>query len=77
MQIFKKRVWTITELGCLKWSSILFGMILGAYFAELVLANVWLFILGFVALAIKPIFKQLIPDNSDQGHSGRPAGASN
>ena len=59
MNIFEPRTWTVWEIGSLKWSCILFGDILGAYFSEFVMTYVWLFVIGFVLLAIKPVMKYL------------------
>ena len=69
MSIFEPRAWTVWEIGSLKWSCILFGAIVGAYFSELVMAYVWLFVIGFVLLASKPVMKYL---GSERPHGGAP-----
>jgi hypothetical protein len=57
MNIFKPRVWSIWEIACIKWSSILFGVIVGAYAANYLKGYVWLLVLGCLLLAIKPMVK--------------------
>ena len=32
MEIFRTKEWTVLDIGLLKWASIFFGMILGAFF---------------------------------------------
>jgi hypothetical protein len=55
MKLLKPKVWSVVDLACMKWSSILFGMIAGSYFADFTQRNVWLFTVGCIVLAIKPI----------------------
>jgi hypothetical protein len=43
------------DIGLLKWASIFFGMILGAFFSGFVRHNIWYFIVLVVILAIKPL----------------------
>ena len=57
MNIFKPRIWSIWEIACIKWSSILFGVIVGIYLANYVKSYVWLLVLGCLVLAIKPVVK--------------------
>ena len=45
------------DVGCIKWTSILFGLIIGAYIANFVKQYLWVFIVLAVLLAIKPIYK--------------------
>ena len=56
MQILRTKEWTVLDIGLLKWASIFFGMILGAYLSGFVRHNIWLFISLVVILAIKPVF---------------------
>lgn len=50
---------TIWDIGLIKWSSIFFGAIVGAYLAGFVKKNlVWMIVITIV-LAIKPIVKFL------------------
>jgi hypothetical protein len=55
MRIWKSKVWSPIDIACLKWSSILFGMIVGSIIPDLIRQNLWLFILAVVVLAIKPL----------------------
>jgi len=57
MDLFKPRVWSIWEIACIKWSSILFGVIVGIYLADFLKEYVWFLILGCVLLAVKPVVK--------------------
>ena len=57
MNLFKPRVWSIWEIACIKWSSILFGVIVGIYLADFLNEYVWFLILGCVLLAVKPVVK--------------------
>lgn len=56
MGIFKTKVWAPLDIGLLKWSCILFGMIVGAYISSFVKDFLWLFILLTIVLAIRPIY---------------------
>lgn len=52
---FKKLdVW---DMGCIKWSSIFFGIIIGAYIADFAKQYLWLFIVLVVLLAIRPLYR--------------------
>ena len=55
MELFRTKEWTVLDIGLLKWASIFFGMILGAFFSGFVRHNIWYFILLVVILAIKPL----------------------
>ncbi|MFH0966045.1 MAG: hypothetical protein V2A58_18760 [Planctomycetota bacterium] len=59
MKLFKSRVWSPWDVVCGKWSSILFGMIVGAYLAEFTKRYVWAFAAAAVILAIKPTVSYL------------------
>ncbi len=48
------KVWTNADLGLLKWSSIFFGLIIGAYISHIVKDYLWLFIVVTAALAVRP-----------------------
>lgn len=54
IKLFKSKVWSPLDIGCLKWSCIFFGMIAGAYFSEFTKQYVWLFIIAVILLAGKP-----------------------
>ncbi|MGM0653168.1 MAG: hypothetical protein ACQES4_10385 [Bacillota bacterium] len=55
MKLFKDKKYSVIDIGLIKWSCILIGMVLGAYFADFVLGYVWLLIIVAFILAIKPI----------------------
>jgi hypothetical protein len=53
--VFKDKMYSVLDIGLIKWSCVLFGMVLGAYLADFVLGYLWLFIVVALLLAIKPI----------------------
>lgn len=55
MKLFKDKKYSVMDIGLIKWSCILFGMVLGAYLADFVLGYSWLFIIVALVLAVKPI----------------------
>jgi hypothetical protein len=55
MKVFKDKMYSVLDIGLIKWSCVLFGMVLGAYLADFVLGYLWLFIVVALLLAIKPI----------------------
>ena len=59
MKLFKDKKYSVMDIGLIKWSCILFGMVLGAYLVDFVLSYVWLFIIAAFILAIKPIVSYL------------------
>jgi len=62
MNLFRDQKYSVIDIGLIKWSCILFGMVIGAYFSEFTLRYVWLFIIVALVLAIKPVvtyFKEL------------------
>lgn len=76
MKLLEPRVWSALDIVCLKWSSILFGAIIGAYFASFVIAYVWAFVLALVVLALRPAFAYFNPHNLGKNLPNRPAGVS-
>ena len=76
MSIFEPRVWTVWEVGCLKWSCVVFGAIGGAYFSDFVMTYVWMFVIGFVLLAIKPVMKYIGAERPRGGQPQSMAGTS-
>lgn len=54
MKLFKAKVWSVVDIGLLKWCCILAGMIVGAYLADFTRRHVWLFVLAAILLGIKP-----------------------
>jgi len=47
----------IWDIGCIKWSSILFGAIIGAYITGFVKQNILWFIVLVISLVIRPIYR--------------------
>ncbi len=47
------------DIGAIKWSSILLGMIVGAYIANFVKQYLWLFIVLTILIVIRPAYKFL------------------
>lgn len=55
MDLFKDKNYSAIDIGLIKWSCILFGMVVGAYLSDFTLRYVWLFIMVAVILAVKPV----------------------
>jgi hypothetical protein len=51
----KTKLWKPSDLACLKWSCIFFGMILGAYLSDWITRYLWFFVIAVIVLAIKPV----------------------
>jgi len=49
----------LCDIGCIKWSSILFGAIVGAYIAGFVKHYLAVIVVVTIALAIRPMVKFL------------------
>ena len=60
MKLLKRRVWSIIDIGLLKWSCILSGMIVGAFLSDFTKRHVWHFLIAVVVLAIKPTISYLL-----------------
>jgi hypothetical protein len=54
MKLFRNKVWSVVDIGLLKWCCILTGMIAGACLADFTRRYVWAFAAAAVLLAIKP-----------------------
>lgn len=54
MKIWKTMVWRPMEIACLKWASILFGMICGAYLHGFVRDHLWGFAVAAVVIGAWP-----------------------
>lgn len=50
---------SIIDIALIKWTSILFGMIIGAYFHEYVKNNIWFFAFFVLLFALKPAYTYL------------------
>lgn len=59
MNLFRDKMYSVVDIGLIKWSCILFGMVAGAYFSDFTLRYIWIFIVVAVILAIKPIMSNL------------------
>ena len=57
MSFFRTKVWWWLDIGFLKLSALLFGMIAGAYLSEFVKQRSWVFASVAVILAIRPVIK--------------------
>ncbi len=67
MRIPKSIEMSPLDMGALKWSSIFFGMLLGAYYPKFTRRYAWLFEIAVILLAIKPIvaFFRRLHDTED------------
>ncbi len=45
------------DIGAIKWASILFGIIIGAYIADFTKQYIWYFGILVLLIAIKPVYK--------------------
>jgi hypothetical protein len=54
MKLLRTKVWYWYDVVLLKWSVLLFGMIVGAYFRECVMRYVWVVLVVAILLAVRP-----------------------
>ena len=54
MSLWKTTTWSPLDIACLKWSSLLVGVAVGAFLAPLPQAAIWILLIVAVVLAIKP-----------------------
>jgi len=54
MKLLRTKIWCWYDIGLLKWSALLFGMIAGAYLHDFVIRYVWVILMASVLLAIRP-----------------------
>jgi hypothetical protein len=54
MKLLKTKIWRWSDIGLLKLSVLLFGMIVGAYFHDLVMRHVRVILIAAVLLVIRP-----------------------
>jgi hypothetical protein len=54
MKLLKTKIWSWSDIGLLKLSVLLFGMIVGAYFHDLVMQYVRVILIAAVLLVIRP-----------------------
>jgi hypothetical protein len=50
---------SIIDIALVKWSSICFGMIVGAFYHEYVRNNIWVFAFFVLLFALKPAYNYL------------------
>ena len=54
MKLFITKVWNWRDIALLKWSVLLVGMAIGAYFHEYVTKYSWVIIISALLLAFRP-----------------------
>jgi len=54
MKLLRTKIWSWCDIGLLKWSVLLFGMIAGAYFHDFVMQHVLVILIAAILLAIRP-----------------------
>ena len=62
MGIFKTKTWSAVDIMLLKWSSVLFGMIIGVYANNFVKQYLWLFIVLVIVFGLKPLYSYWFKD---------------
>ena len=73
MKPFRSKVWSVVDIGCLKWACIFSGMIVGAFVPDFTRRHVWLFAIAVILLAIKPVisyFKEFPKDQPSKDKIG-------
>jgi hypothetical protein len=54
MKLLRNKIWSWYDIGLLKWSVLLFGIIAGAYLHDFVMQHVWVILIAAVLLVIRP-----------------------
>jgi len=54
MRFFITKKWHWSNIALLKWSALFIGMLLGAYFHELVIKRTWVVIIVALLFALRP-----------------------
>lgn len=72
MRLVRSKVWSLADIGCLKWSCIFFGMIVGAFLHEFTRRYVWLFAIAVIVLAIKPVLSYFRNGKREHEKGGQP-----
>ena len=72
MKLLRSKVWSVADIGCLKWSCIFCGMIIGAFLSEFTRRHAWLFGIAVVVLAIKPVVSYFGNGGCEEGKEGKP-----
>ena len=68
MKLFRSKVWSVADIGCLKWSCILFGMLAGAFLSDFTKRHVWLFLIAAILLAVKPTLSYFTNNGQHREH---------
>ncbi len=55
MSIWKTKLWKPWDVAFLKWASLGFGMIIGAYFPEFIMQYLWVIVTLVVLMSAKVI----------------------
>ena len=63
MKLFRAKVWSVIDIGLLKWCCILIGMIAGAYLTDFTKRYIWFIALAALLLGIKPTVSYFRSDN--------------
>ena len=62
MGIFKTKTWPAVDIMLVKWSSVFFGMIVGAYVSNFVKQHLWIFIVFVIVFGLKPLYSYWFKD---------------
>lgn len=54
MKLFRAKVWSVTDIGLLKLSCILVGMVAGAYLTDFTKRYAWVILAAALLAGIKP-----------------------
>ena len=54
MKLLRTKIWSWFDIGLLKVCVLLIGMIVGAYFHDVVMQYVWVILIAAILLAIRP-----------------------
>jgi hypothetical protein len=54
MKLLRNKMWNWWDIGILKLCCIIYGLIAGAYFHEIVMPYIWIFLVAAVMLTIRP-----------------------
>ncbi len=62
MNIWKTKVWKPIDIACLKWSSLLIGIVVGSLLAEMAKPYIVPMLIAAAILAIKPMWSYFSDD---------------
>jgi hypothetical protein len=54
MKLLRSKIWNWWDISLLKWSALLVGLVIGAYFHEYVTKYAWVIIIAALLLAFRP-----------------------